>query len=143
MHMDLERKRRSLAEKAYLKDWTEGRINAFIMATLRSGSRRWPPKWQVLEAAKTDKHVNPKTGKVAQFYRCNMCGCENTSKEVEVDHIEPVVPLTGFVSWDDTIKRMFCKADKLQVLCGPCHKVKSKEEQKERKQLASKYPAAE
>lgn len=124
-----------MAEKTYLKDWTEGRVNAFIMSCLRAGSRRWPPKWQVLEASKTEKRVNPKTGRPAQFYQCKVCLSEQTSKDVEVDHIEPVVPLTGFVSWDDTIKRIFCKADGLQVLCKKCHKVKSKAENKQRKEL--------
>lgn len=119
--------------KAYLQEWTQGRLNAFIMSTLRSGSRRYPPKWQVLEAAKREKRKNEATGRDAQFYACSSCGLEYTSKQVEVDHVEPVVPLTGFVSWDDVIKRLFCTADKLQVLCTTCHKAKSKEELKQRK----------
>lgn len=120
--------------KEYLKDWTSGRINAFIMATLRGGSRRWPPKWQVLEAAKREKRVNEATGRTAQFYACSSCSKEYTSKEVEVDHIEPVVPLSGFVSWDNVIERMFVTADKLQVLCTKCHKKKSAIETKQRKE---------
>lgn len=117
--------------------WTQGRINAFIMAVLRSGTRRWPPKWNTLEAAKTSKHTNPKTGRVAQFYRCACCSEEFTSKEVEVDHIIPVVPSTGFVSWDNVIERLFCGEENLQVLCTTCHKAKSKEENKKRKTNAS------
>ena len=125
--------------KAYMKEWTEGRLNAFIMSTLRSGSRRYPPKWQVLDKAKTGKRINPATGRAAQFYQCESCSNEYTSKEVEVDHKEPVVPLSGWVSWADTIKRLFCKADGLQVLCTKCHKAKSKQELKERKSLGSNH----
>lgn len=77
------------------------------MSVLRAGTRRWPPKWDVLESAKTDKHTNPKTGRLAQFYVCAGCENEFTSKEVEVDHIQPVVPPTGFTSWDDVIKNLF------------------------------------
>ena len=116
--------------------WTPGRRNAFIMSVLRSGTRRWPAKWDVLEIAKTEKKVNPKTGRLAQMYLCASCSGEFTSKEVEVDHIHPVVPLTGFIGWDDVIERIFCSADKLQVLCTVCHKKKTKEENKKRKDLA-------
>jgi 5-methylcytosine-specific restriction endonuclease McrA len=118
--------------------WTDGRRNAFIMSVLRSGTRRWPPKWNVLEQAKTDKHINPKTGRLAQFYRCAECQTEGTSKEVEVDHILPVVPLSGFVSWDNVIENLFCGEENLQVLCTPCHKLKSKEEKQQRTPRATK-----
>ena len=53
--------------------WTQGRINAFVMSVLRAGTRRWPPKYETLNAAKTEKKKNPKSGREAQFYRCNMC----------------------------------------------------------------------
>jgi 5-methylcytosine-specific restriction endonuclease McrA len=119
-------------------NWTQGRVNAFIMSVLRSGTRRWPPKWEVLEAAKTDKHINPATGRLAQFYRCAECNEEQTSKNMEVDHILPVVPPTGFVSWDNVIERLFCGPENLQVLCVPCHKAKSKEEQQIRKKSETK-----
>ena len=110
-------------------NWTEGRRNAFIMSTLRSGTRRWPPKWEVLDLAKRDKKINPKTGRLAQFYRCAACDEDFTSTQIEVDHIRPVVdPKVGFISWDEIIKNLFCPAENLQVLCIPCHKKKSKEE---------------
>lgn len=115
------------------KEWTQGRLNAFIMSTLRAGSRRWPPKWDALEEAKTEKKPNAKTGRLAQHYKCAGCQEEFTSKDIEVDHIEPVVPLTGFVSWDNVIERLFCSKKNLQVLCTKCHKAKTKEENKQKK----------
>ena len=46
-----------------------------------------------------------------------------------VDHIAPVVdPVTGFISWDDTIARMFVEEEGLQVLCHKCHSRKTMEE---------------
>lgn len=115
-------------------NWTEGRYRSFITSTLRSGARRWPPKYETLALAKTEKKVNPKTGRIAQHYLCNHCCKEFTAKEVQVDHIMPVVdPEEGFVSWDVFIERLFCERDNLQVLCTGCHKIKSNLEKKYKK----------
>lgn len=96
---------------------------------LRSGSRRWPPKYNKLNAAKTEKKINPKTKRLAQHYQCASCLEEFVSSEVEVDHIIPVVdPKVGFISWDDYIAKLYCDEDNLQVLCKVCHKRKTKEE---------------
>ena len=54
------------------------------------------------------------------------------TKNVFVDHIEPIVPVTGWISWDSCIERMFCEAKNLQLLCKSCHDSKSKEEAAER-----------
>lgn len=114
--------------------WTEAKYNAFIVGALRAGARRWPPKFETLNEAKTSKKVNGKTGRVAQHYLCADCGKDYPSKEVNVDHIEPVVdPAKGFISWDVYIARMFCEKDNLQVLCSDCHTKKSAEERKQRK----------
>ena len=119
--------------------WTEGRIRAFITSTLRAGSRRWPPKYTVLNNSKTEKKVNVKTGRIAQHYKCHKCKQEFTSKDVEVDHIKPVIdPKKGFVSWDDYINRLFCDEKNLQVLCKPCHKEKTLKEKEVAKKYASK-----
>lgn len=107
--------------------WTEARKRGFIINTLRWGSRKWPAKFQTLEEAKTEKRINEKSGRLAQFYKCNACKQEFTNKEVEVDHIIPVVdPVQGFVDWNTYIERMFSERDNYQVLCVTCHKKKSK-----------------
>jgi len=110
-------------------EWTEGRYRSFITSTLRGGMRRWPPKWKALKKAELGRKTNKKTGKLAMHYLCGMCNEEHTAKDVQVDHIQPVVdPATGFVSWDLYIDRLFCEKDNLQVLCTKCHKLKTKEE---------------
>ena len=63
--------------------WTKGRIQGFIINTLRYGSRKWPPKFETLNEAKTEKKINVKTGKMAQHYLCNGCKKEYTNKDVE------------------------------------------------------------
>ena len=110
-------------------NWTEGRFNSFVTSTLRAGARRWQPKYETLNEAKTEKKVNPKTGRLAQHYRCASCKQEFTAKDVQVDHIKPVVdPKKGFTTWDDFIDRLFCEKKNLQVLCVGCHKEKTKKE---------------
>jgi 5-methylcytosine-specific restriction endonuclease McrA len=109
--------------------WTEGRFNSFVTSTLRAGARRWAPKYQTLNAAKTEKKINVKTGRVAQHFRCELCQEEFTAKDMEVDHIKPVVdPKKGFESWDKFIDKLFCEASNLQCVCKPCHKIKTTKE---------------
>jgi len=79
--------------------WTPGRVRSFITAVLRSGSRRWPPRYETLNEAKTEKKVNVDSGRVAQHFRCASCGLDYPSKQVQIDHRDPVVdPLVGFIS---------------------------------------------
>lgn len=72
-------------------------------------------------------------------YVCATCKETFGPKDVQADHISPVVPTTGFDSWDGVINRMFCRANGeqdhtiLQILCKPCHKDKCREEAGERK----------
>ena len=119
--------------------WTEARYRSFVTSTLRAGSRKWPPKYETLNAAKTEKKINKATGRLAQHYLCAMCKQEYTQKNVQVDHIKPVVdPKKGFVSWDTYIDRMFCEGKNLQVLCKVCHVEKTKLEKEISKKYANK-----
>lgn len=115
--------------------WSKSKFESFIKSTLRKGSTRWPPRFEALNAAKRGKKVNEKTGRLAEHYECAECHGEFPAKDVQVDHINSVIPLTGFVSWDDVIKRMFCPVEGLQVLCKTCHSRKSKEEGVERRRI--------
>ena len=114
-------------------EWTKSKFESFIKGLLRKGTTRWPQKYEVLNAAKRGKQINQETGRVAEHYQCAECCGVFPAKLVVVDHIEPVVPLTGFVSWDDVISRMFCGTDGLQVLCKNCHSIKTKSENAERR----------
>jgi len=114
-------------------DWTLARFNSFVKSALRSASQRWPPKYKCLNEAKVGKKINWKTGRLAEHYKCNSCKKEFPAKEVQVDHVIPIVPVTGFTSWDEVVDNMFCEAENLQVLCTECHGVKSLRERQERK----------
>ena len=114
-------------------EWTEARYFSFIKSGLRSASQRWPPKYRVLSGAYVGTKTNPKSGRLAKHYVCKGCGNEFVAKDVEVNHIIPVIPVTGFDSWDGVIKRLFCEEQGLEVLCKPCHKKITQQENEERK----------
>lgn len=62
---------------------------------------------------------------------CTICKTQFKGKELQVDHIESVGPTPGSrnagpdTTWDLFITRMFCDADKLQVVCINCHNNKT------------------
>lgn len=110
-------------------DWTPARFHSFVKGALRSASVKWPPKYQSLNDSYVGQKINSKTGRLAKHYKCASCKEEFPSKDVQVDHITPVVdPNLGFTSWDEIIDRMFCEKENLQVLCKICHDNKTKQE---------------
>ena len=118
--------------------WTEARFHSFVKSALRAASSRWPPKYTALNEAFVDKRVNDKTGRIGKHYKCAKCLGIFPTAEVQVDHIDPVVPLSGFNTWDELINRIFCEKEGFQVLCTECHKNKTHEERIIRKNLSGK-----
>ena len=115
-------------------NWTPGRKKSFITSLIRAGFRRWPEKYAALAAAKSGKKVNKSTGRVAEHYKCASCNQHFPAKDVQVDHIDPVVdPSKGFINWDTFIERLLCAVDNLQVLCKGCHLKKTATERQARK----------
>ena len=116
--------------------WTPGRLQGFLIGVLRAGHKRWPIKLEVKNEAKTDKRINPATGRMAQFYLCSVCCHEYTNHDVEVDHVDPVVdPVSGFHDWNTYINRLFSSKENYQLLCKSCHKEKTDLEKKLKKEL--------
>lgn len=110
-------------------EWTQGRYNSFIKSILRSGFRRWKPKYDTLAQAFVGRKVSKKTGKLGKHYRCAKCRKHHPSADVQVDHINPIVdPEIGHESWDKVVYNMYCDSNNLQVLCKTCHAKKTKEE---------------
>lgn len=116
-------------------EWSESKFNSFIKSALRAASSRWPPKYSALREAFVGVKTNVKTNRQSKHYKCNCCYGEFPSSEVQVDHIQPVIdPFKGFITWDEVIKRMFCGVDGFQVLCKPCHTIKSNAEKRQAKE---------
>jgi len=122
-------------------NWTEARYHSFIMSALRKA--HYPVKYEALKLAYRHDGINTATGRKCKLYQCAACGQLFPQKEVAVDHITPIVPTTGFDSWDAVINRLYCELPNFQVLCKPCHSVKSKAENAERREhkKAHKTPA--
>jgi 5-methylcytosine-specific restriction endonuclease McrA len=93
-----------------------------IIGSIRKVFRFSPERRAVLDAARVPND--------RKMVRCAMCAVVVHEKLAAVDHIWPVIPVSGFVSWDDYIQRM--KTNQMQVLCEPCHKEKTKAENAER-----------
>lgn len=106
-------------------EWTRARFNSFVKSALRSASKRWPPKYETINSALVGTQVNSTTGRLAKHYRCAKCDGFFPAKAIQVDHKDPIIPLTGFTTWDEVIDRMFCEKENLQVLCVDCHKIKT------------------
>lgn len=114
-------------------EWTTARYVSFVKGGLRSLSQRWPPRNQCINNACVGTRINPSSGRSAKHYKCAACGGEFVRKEVEANHINPVVPVTGFDSWTGVIERLLCELDGWEALCKPCHKKVSATENAERK----------
>lgn len=71
------------------------------------------------------------------MYTCVACPPHmiHPKKFIKLDHINPVVPVTGWDNWDGYISRMFCEADGFQVMCKTHHDEKTKQENMARKNV--------
>lgn len=98
-------------------------MKSFLMAGLRRMSYRWKPRSEAMKAARVAR------GK----YLCAKCREVHPRKNIQMDHILPVVPVEGTNDWNVVISRMFVEASAYQCLCKECHKEKTSEENKMRK----------
>lgn len=98
-------------------------LNRYIINVLRRASYKLRSRGIALEKARV--HY----GK----YKCAHCAQVFDRQSIQVDHTLPVVPISGFDTWDGYIKRLFCSPEELQILCKPCHKMKSNIENKKRR----------
>lgn len=105
-----------------------------IMSAIKRCFSKSPLHKEVMLNAKCPRKKGPRGG--AQ-YRCKDCRKPFGPKKVQVDHIDPVVPIGTMsknMSWDQLVSRIFCDVDNLQVLCKDCHTKKSQKESKLRKE---------
>lgn len=58
-------------------------------------------------------------------YLCAECDEVFGPKLIELDHIDPVVPVMGWDNLEAYVGRHLVRPEQLQVLCKPCHHAKS------------------
>ena len=124
--------------------WVEER--ARVKGAVRRVFRLSPQMKEVLQAARVElppalkKDGTPGVRNQVR-YRCARCGDLFSQKHVQVDHIEPVVPLwmlEADMSYDDIVRGVICDKSNLQVICSTplklnggkpsCHRLKTNEE---------------
>jgi len=108
--------------------YTEAGYFGFIRSGLRQKSMRWPPKYDVMNAAKRPYDGPDKRRKFE--YLCNGCKQWCAGKEVAVDHIVECGSLKTFEDIPRFAATLFCEEDNLQVLCKECHNIKTQEAKK-------------
>lgn len=105
----------------------DSKKKAFVIATCRRATFRWKPRGEALKASKAGRNQ----------YRCAMCPSNKFygNKDKQLDHVEPAVRLSGWVSADDFIDRLLCDVSGFQVLCKPHHAEKTLKEKQIRKEF--------
>jgi len=101
----------------------------FVKGCLRRGSLMYKPISERRRLAR----------RAPNQYECDICHGLFTSKEIDIDHIFPVIDIvTGFVDWNTYIERLFCDVENLAALCKQCHSEKTKIEVQMRKYARAK-----
>lgn len=87
----------------------------FVKNALRIAGYKWPYFSMAMGRARKDRGL----------YECESCKQCFGPKEVNRDHIVPVISVTGWNNWEDFINRLFVKSDEIQILCLKCHENKT------------------
>jgi len=95
----------------------------FVKNALRIATYKWPYFSKALARQRLERGL----------YQCESCKGAFGPKQINRDHIEPVVAVTGWSGWTDYINRLFVKSDGIQILCISCHENKSLVENQMRK----------
>jgi len=111
-------------------------LKTFIISVLRRATFKWKSRTAAYNAAKIQTGAF-KTGRAKYSWQCAKCEQLFKSKEICMDHVDPVVPIAGWQSGEDFdlveyVERMFPDKEGWQCLCGPCHDKKTEEEDKKR-----------
>ena len=111
-----------------------------LMTAIRRAFSRSSLRKEVLEKAKTP-YIDLSRPRVKNWFQCNICKNCFAGYQMQIDHIIPIVPVNkGLTEMKiyDLIERTFCNIDNLQASCLDCHKAKSKEENKLRREYRKK-----
>lgn len=121
-------------------------LRSWLIGQLRRIYRRHPAFYETLNEGKIVTTIKSKKGKDLKrvFHTCKSCQGIFKSSDINVDHIEPVIPTSGFPvingedDWNTYIKRLFVDKSGLQKLCITCHASKSLSENSARRQVKKK-----
>ena len=105
---------------------TESQYFSKIRSVLRSGFRYWKPMQLALEAASRPSQSTNK--RIKKEYQCNHCKKWYKRLDVEIDH---KIECGSLITYEDIvpfIQRLTPEnINAFQILCKPCHKIKTNE----------------
>ena len=127
---------------------TEFDIKDWVVSVLRRASYKTLLYSEVRKAAKVPVPIGYPNKRLKFLQHCKACEHDFPMKETQVDHIKPVVPVSGWtkiesgpligkVDFNPIIYNLL--EGLLQVLCRKCHKKKSKQENAIRRTLLKMY----
>lgn len=123
-----------MAKKARTRNggtMTDAQFFSMIRSALRNLTVRWKPRQ---EAKNKARRKNQSANKRMRWeYQCNICKGWFSDKDVEVDHIIPAGSIRSFDDIGGFAERLFCDADKMQVVCKSCHAEKTKKDREQSK----------
>ena len=103
---------------------TESQYFSKIRSILRSGFRYWKPMQLALEAASRPSQSLNK--RIKKEYQCAKCKKWYKRADVEIDHKVECGSLTNYEDIVPFIQRLTKEnVDAYQILCKPCHKLKT------------------
>jgi 5-methylcytosine-specific restriction endonuclease McrA len=103
---------------------TESQYFSKIRSILRSGFRYWKPMQLALEAASRPSQSLNK--RIKKEYQCAKCKKWFKRADVEIDHKVECGSLTNYEDIVPFIQRLTKEnVDAYQILCKPCHKLKT------------------
>lgn len=106
-----------------------------IKGALRRVFSRSELRRAVIQEA-TIKHSDNDRPRVTKWVKCFICKEPTAAYQAQVDHKIPVIGINKAledISWDELVDRLWCFKENLDVLCKPCHALKTKEENKARR----------
>lgn len=109
-----------------------------IKGALRRVFSRSDLRRNVIQNSIVTGYSDPDRKAVKFWVKCETCKKMEAKSNVQVDHKNPVISVNETLddlSWDQLIDRLWCDIDNLAIICKPCHKEKSKLENKERREF--------
>lgn len=108
-----------------------------IKGAIRRVFSRSELRSSVIEASVLPNYTDDTRTRVKTWCRCKLCQTPTPKSYMECDHILPIIPLNNSLdnmTWDDIVDNIWCAVTNLQAVCPDCHSVKTKEENKKRRE---------
>lgn len=115
-------------------------LSAYLKNAMRRLSYKIRARTEAYATVRIPRPANWPNTRVKWVVPCAACSKLFEMRDTQCDHIEPVIPVTGWPLAPDSklydlepqakdmnvlVYRTFVQAKKLQILCKPCHKIKS------------------